>query len=94
MFLAGALAIMQMVAIWLILGFEKPQQVVSEPQGRNIRDKGKQSMSIADVQPQYVVVADNGYAARCSAFFLFKGNLLGLVRPLRPDGTTSASPNA
>lgn len=48
-FLVGALAIMQMVAIWLILGFEKSQQVVSELQGRNIRDKGKQSMSIADV---------------------------------------------
>lgn len=48
-FLVGALAIMQMVAIWLILGFEKSHQVVSELQGRNIRDKGKQSMSIADV---------------------------------------------
>lgn len=71
MFLVGALAIMHMVAIWLIMGFKKPQHVVSELQGRNIRDKGKQSMSIADVQPQYVVVADNGHTGQLKDQMLY-----------------------
>lgn len=33
-------------------GLQKPQQPISESQGKDIRDEGKQLMSIANVQPQ------------------------------------------